>query len=151
MKHELIYSRVDNYNEFAEEMKKKTRVRVKENKHKKESKSSFVKYNKTRGTIENQVKIEQYADSTGTFLISSEELKKQIEKNHPKKNFELGRCRHCDKKIRWVTTPSGRRIPIEADSVTIFYSEDGEPIETKGYRRHNDLCPHYNKKKEINA
>lgn len=148
MKCELIYSRVDNYNDFVDEMKKKTRVRIKENKHKKESKSSFVKYNRTRGTIENQVKIEQYADGTGTLLITSDELKKQIEKNHPKKNFELGTCRHCKKRIRWVTAPSGRRIPIEAAVSTFFHEKDGEPVEIKGYVRHNDSCPHYNKVEE---
>ncbi len=63
----------------------------------------------------------------------------------------MNRCRGCAAKVRWVTTASGRKMPVDPDPVRpdgerLFVWPDGEvgrthPGFTSGYVSHFATCP----------
>lgn len=47
-------------------------------------------------------------------------------------------CRSCGKLIRWVRTPAGKAMPIDATTTTVW-TLDGKPL--NGHLSHFATCP----------
>lgn len=53
-----------------------------------------------------------------------------------------GRCPSCGAEIRWCTTASGARMPLQTNPLTIMFDRgDGRYKAIRGYESHFAHCP----------
>lgn len=60
---------------------------------------------------------------------------------------ELGNCRSCSARVLWVSTPDGKRMPLDADPVRriVIDAAQGETMVGRVrnvYTSHFETCPH---------
>ena len=55
---------------------------------------------------------------------------------------DFGKCRSCGQEVRWLTTASGARMPVEIAAKTILIDRgDGQYKAVIGYESHFAYCP----------